>query len=46
MNTQDPYCDSYRTNWEIFKALLRVNLWLLKVLLIWAHFGRIVGTPF
>ena len=45
MNSQARCCDSYRTNWEIFKTLLWINLWLLKVLLIWAQFGRIVGPP-
>ncbi len=30
------YCDSYRRNWEIFKSLLWLNLFLLKLLLIWA----------
>lgn len=34
-------CETYRTNWEIFKALLWLNLWLLKVLLIWAQLAHV-----
>ena len=30
-------CYSYRMGWEIFKSLLWLNLFLLKLLLIWAH---------
>jgi hypothetical protein len=37
MNTQRS-CDSYRMNREIYKGLLWLNVWLLKVLLIWAQF--------
>ena len=29
--------NSYRMNWEIFKSLLWLNMWLLKLLLIWAQ---------
>jgi hypothetical protein len=34
-------CVTYRTNWEIFKSLLWLNLWLLKLLMIWAQFMAI-----
>ena len=37
METQKS-CVTYRMNWEIFKGLMWLNAWLLKLLLIWAQF--------
>lgn len=31
--------ETYRMQWDIFKRLLWLNLFLLKLLLMWAHFN-------
>lgn len=45
MNSQHR-CGSYRTNWEIFKTLIWLNLWLLKVLVVVSQLVHSISGTF